>query len=251
MKFWLPLLLCTAFFSAEAQDILLKNGDRIPKDDVLSKDQFGIMVKASADPENGTPLRRFVPFTEMATVSLSQFPFCDAKSVDRVNTAMLDRMPIIRKKFKDQYPRYQEAKDLSKLLAIHAGVSSYRVLFEATGIFPNGMTGWLYSDSADCSFYGGVFLYGLVGKPDTIWNGEVFPVEGTLEKNGKIYPVFSVIPPVKSTAPQTAENAVSERGSNPPPPPRDGGKNAPKAESRAMRPAGGSPGGHRGGTGSR
>ncbi|MBQ7400660.1 MAG: hypothetical protein IJW07_01325, partial [Lentisphaeria bacterium] len=129
------LLLCALFLcgqlAAQQKKILLKKGNPIPLKNVLSKDQFGIMIAAGTNPENGDTLRKFVPFVNMNPASLSLFPFCDPKAVERINQAVLDREELIRKKFQDRYSEYEGKQDYTKNLTIHSGVHVYSVLFSA------------------------------------------------------------------------------------------------------------------------
>ncbi len=177
------------------RELLLKEGDPVPLSAILAKDQFGVMVDAGKDPETGETLRRFISFVEMNPASLGLFPFCDTKSVERIDSSVRDRVQLIRKKFRKKYESYENAEDLSAILMVHSGVGSYRVLFTATESLKNGLTGYLYSDAADTLFYGKIFLYGLVGQKDTVWTGTIYPTDRKETIGGKIYPVFTVIPP--------------------------------------------------------
>lgn len=195
------LLLCAASLcfplAAQQNMILLKKGDPVPLEKVISKDQFGIMVPSGVNPENGDILRKFIPFVEMNPASLSYFPFCDPKVVERIYQAVQDREQIIRKKFQDRYKEYEGTQDFTKNLTIHSGVHVYSVLFSALEATATGMVGYLYSDAPDSLFYGKIFLYGLTGKTGDIWIGNIFPTDKTIQLNGSTYTVFTVIPPVK------------------------------------------------------
>ena len=194
------LLLCALFLCAQlaAQQkkmILLKKGDPIPLENVLSKDQFGVMVICETNPENGDVLRKFIPFVNMNPASLSHFPFCDPKAVERIYDAVQDREKLIRKKFRDRYKDYEGQQDYTKNLTIHSGVHVYNVLFSALEKTDVGMVGYLYSDAPDSLFYGKIFLYGLIGEVGDVWIGNIYPTEKTAELNGSTYTVFTVIPP--------------------------------------------------------
>lgn len=180
-----------------AQEILLKKGSPIRMEDVLSKDQFGVMVSVRTDPATGEKLRRFIPFAEMNPNSLQYFPFCDMKAAERIDNAVRDRIELLAKKFKEERKGFKGIRDFTKKLSIHTGVSSYRVWFEAVESTPCGLIGWLYSDSPESSFYGMVHLYGLLGKPGTVWIGTIYPAEKTFQNGALLYPEFTVIEPPK------------------------------------------------------
>lgn len=192
------MILCIPL-AAQQNMILLKNGDPVPLEQVISKDQFGIMIPSGVNPENGDILRRFVPFVEMNPASLSYFPFCDPKVVERIYHAVQDREQIIRKKFQDRYKEYEGTQDFTKNLTIHSGVHEYGVLFSAIETAPTGLVGYLYSDAPDSLFYGKIFLYGLVGRKGDVWIGSIYPTDKTIQLNGSTYTVFTVIPPAKKT----------------------------------------------------
>ena len=190
------MILCIPL-AAQQNMILLKKGDPVPLEKVISKDQFGIMVPSGVNPENGDVLRRFIPFVEMNPASLSYFPFCDPKVVERIYQAVQDREKIIRKKFQDRYKEYEGTQDFTKNLAIHSGVHEYSVLFSAVETAPTGMVGYLYSDAPDSLFYGKIFLYGLTGRKGDVWIGSIYPTDKTIQLNSSTYTVFTVIPPAK------------------------------------------------------
>lgn len=209
------LLLCALFLcgqlAAQQKKILLKKGNPIPLKNVLSKDQFGIMIAAGTNPENGDTLRKFVPFVNMNPASLSLFPFCDPKAVERINQAVLDREELIRKKFQDRYSEYEGKQDYTKNLTIHSGVHVYSVLFSALETTSTGMVGYLYSDAPDSLFYGKIFLYGLIGEVGDVWIGNIYPVDKTIQLNGSNYAVFTVIPPAKKTFEANPEEGKEKR----------------------------------------
>lgn len=224
------ILLFAAFFLSAQEEpmILLQKGKPIPLKDVLSKDQFGVLVPAGVNPENGDVMRRFIPFVAMNPASLSLFPFCDYKAVERIYEAVQDREKLIRKKFKHKYPEYEGVQDYTKNLSIYAGVHVYRVLFSALDVYPTGMIGYLYSDSPDSLFYGKIFLYGLIGKKGDVWIGDIYPKDTTIQLNGSTYTVFTVIPP---------------------PVKRKFGDDDPDQQAKKRRPRGGQPGQRPGGAG--
>lgn len=221
------LLLCSEL-AAQQKMILLKKGDPIPLESVLSKDQFGVMVPAAINPENGDILRKFIPFVAMNPASLSLFPFCDPKAVERIYNAVQDREKLIRKKFQDRYKEYEGKQDYTKNLTIHSGVHVYSILFSALETTSTGMVGYLYSDAPDSLFYGKIFLYGLIGQVGDVWIGDIYPANRTIELNGSTYTVFSVIPPERKTfgEPDKQQRRQGRRGSrqggqrNGPPPGR-------------------------------
>ena len=92
--------------------------DGFTLENVLSKDQFGVMVICETNPENGDVLRRFIPFVNMNPASLSHFPFCDPKAVGRIYDAVQDREKLIRKKFRDRYKDYEGQQDYTKNLTL-------------------------------------------------------------------------------------------------------------------------------------
>ncbi|MBO5960093.1 MAG: hypothetical protein J6Q65_08215, partial [Lentisphaeria bacterium] len=190
------LFSCFAIHAQQGQ-ILLKQGKPIPVTDILSKDQFGIMTVAYKNPENGDLMRKFIPFVDMNPASLSYFPFCDPKVVERIHQAVLDREVLIRQKFKDRYAEYEGTQDFTKNLLLHSGVHEYSILFSGIESTKTGMIGYIYSDSPDCLFYGKIFLYGLIGNPGTVWIGNIYPTERTQVINGSTYPVLTVIAPEK------------------------------------------------------
>jgi len=194
----IPLLCLTGLFLSAAEPmILLKNGEQVAKSRICEHDQFGIMIETGTDPETKKMLRRFIPFTNLNPASLQFFPYCDAKVVERTNTAVSDRAELIMKKFKDVFPDLKKTEDMTKLLSIHTGVSSYHVFFIALSTEKNGTAGYLFSDSADSQFYGIIFLYGLICEKNQCWTGEIFPEDRTITVDNHIYPVFTVIPPPK------------------------------------------------------
>lgn len=140
MKKILCLLLFVLFalFSVSAREnpkIMFKNGKSVLMSDVISKDQFGIMIVCGKDTETGVKLRRFVPFAEMNPASLSLFPFCDVKAVERIHTAVQDRAKLLQVRFAKKYQQFENEKDYTKLLKIHSGVPSYEILFFCAGNF--------------------------------------------------------------------------------------------------------------------
>lgn len=200
MKKILCLLLFVLFalFSVSArenQKIMFKNGKSVLMSDVISKDQFGIMIVCGKDTETGVKLRRFVPFAEMNPASLSLFPFCDVKAVERIHTAVQDRAKLLQVRFAKKYQQFENEKDYTKLLKIHSGVPSYEILFSARETLPNGLIGFLYSDTPSALFYGKIYLHGLKGEADTVWIGVIYPTEKTFTHKGAVYPMFTVIPP--------------------------------------------------------
>ncbi len=224
------LLLC-AQLAAQQKMILLKKGKPVPLENVLSKDQFGVMLPAGTNPENGDVLRKFVPFVAMNPASLAYFPFCDPKAVERIYQAVQDREKLIRKKFRDRYSEYEGKQDFTKNLTIHSGVHVYNILFSALETTPAGMAGYLYSDAPDSLFYGKIFLYGLIGNKGDVWIGNIYPTDKTIQLNGSTYAVFTVIPPTKKTfdEPEKDEGKQGKRSPrsgrqngqrNGPPPPR-------------------------------
>ena len=222
-------LACGATLTAQQNMILLKKGDPIPLEKVISKDQFGVMVPAGTNPENGDVLRKFIPFVDMNPASLSYFPFCDPKVVERIYYAVQDREKIIRKKFQDRYGEYEGVQDYTKNLTIHSGVHEYSVLFSALETAPTGMAGYLYSDAPDSLFYGKIFLYGLIGEKGDVWIGNIYPTDKTIQLNGSTYAVFTVIPPEKKAF--GSDDADEEK----------------KKKEDRRRPRGGRPGGQRNG----
>lgn len=180
-----------------AQEILLKDGSSIRMEDVLSKDQFGVMVAVRTDPATGGKLRRFIPFAGMNPGALLYFPFCDMKAAERIESAVRDRIQLLYKKFKEERAGFKDIRDFTKKLTIHTGVSEYRVWFDAAESTPCGLIGWLYSDSPESSFYGLIHLYGLLGNADTVWVGTIYPEEKTFRKGDFLYPEFTVIKPPK------------------------------------------------------
>lgn len=200
MKKILCLLLFVLFalFSVSAREnpkIMFKNGKSVLMSDVISKDQFGIMIVCGKDTETGVKLRRFIPFAEMNPASLSLFPFCDVKAVERIHTAVQDRAELLQVRFAKKYQQFENEKDYTKLLKIHSGVPSYEILFSARETLPNGLIGFLYSDTPSALFYGKIYLHGLKGEADTVWIGVIYPTEKTFMHKGAIYPMFTVIPP--------------------------------------------------------
>ena len=115
MKKILCLLLFVLFalFSVSAREnskIMFKNGKSVLMSDVISKDQFGIMIVCGKDTETGVKLRRFIPFAEMNPASLSLFPFCD---VIREQTVMGCSM-VMKLKMQDAIlPWHQKSLDLN------------------------------------------------------------------------------------------------------------------------------------------
>lgn len=212
------LLVCALFLcgqlAAQQKKILLKKGSPIPLENVLSKDQFGIMAAAGTNPENGDTLRKFIPFVHMNPASLSLFPFCDPKAVERIYDAVQDREKLIRKKFRDRYKDYEGQQDYTKNLTIHSGVHVYNILFSALETTSTGMVGYLYSDSPDSLFYGKIFLYGLLGQVGDVWIGNIYPTDKTIELNGSTYTVFTVIPPARKMFgdPEKKEQKQGRRG---------------------------------------
>ncbi len=177
------------------KQLLLNEGAPIPLTDILGKDQYGVMVAAGTDPETGDKLRRFIPFVAMNPASLALFPFCDTKAVERTNGAVLDRLQLIRKKFQTRIETYEKFTDFSAELNLHSGVARYKVVFTATEANATGLVGYIYSDTADTLFYGKIYLYGLIGNKDSYWIGTMYPTDRKQTVNGKVYPVFTVIPP--------------------------------------------------------
>lgn len=177
------------------RQLLLNEGAPIALSDILEKDQYGVMVAAGTDPETGEKLRRFIPFVDMNPSSLALFPFCDTKAVERINGAVQDRLQLIRKKFQERIATYESFTDFSSELNLHSGVSRYKVVFMATEATTTGLAGYIYSDAADTLFYGKVYLYGLVGSKDSAWIGTIYPTDRKQTISGKLYPVFTVIPP--------------------------------------------------------
>ncbi len=205
-KILLLLLLCMAG-TVFSQEILLKNGKKIKMDSILSKNQYGIMVRSGkTDPDGNQQMRRFISFFDMNPASLSLFPFCDVKAVDRIHTSVLDRVDLIKKKFSEELKSFEGVTDSTKNLKIHAGVHRYRVLFNSIEPAEYGQIGWLFSDSADSQFYGRIYLYGLLGSADQIWIGDIYPTDRTYTKNGNIYPVFTVIEPEKRQPGEAPQN---------------------------------------------
>ena len=210
MKKILLLLVLAAVLPLSAQKIMLKKGPPIDVKDMISKDQYGILVNAGKDKETGDPLCRFIPFVQVSPASLMLFPFCDVKAVERIDSAVHDRIDLIRKKFADRYPDYEGTQDFSMKMTIHTGVHSYKILFTATESLSNGMIGYLYSDSADTLFYGKIFLHGLVGKSNSAWVGTIYPTERKLTHKGSTYTVFTVIAPPKKDYTMTEEEEQKE-----------------------------------------
>lgn len=201
---------------AEDEKVMFKNGKSVPMSSVISKDQFGIMIPCGTDTETGEKLRRFVPFADMNPASLSLFPFCDVKAVERIHTAVRDRAELLKTKFARRYKDFENAQDYVKLLKIHSGVPSYEVLFSARESITNGLIGFLYSDTPSALFYGKIYLHGLKGENDTVWIGTIYPTEKTFTHNGATYPVFTVIPPkqdpVEFDAPEAAKDDKKKEG---------------------------------------
>ncbi len=212
MKNVLRILALTALlllpFQVFSQTIRLKNGKTVEMDQVLSKDQFGIVINSGKKDAEGNILRNFIPFAEMNPASLTLFPFCDMKAVERTYNAVIDRATLIRKKFATEIKPFETAKDCTALLRIHTGVPFYRIFFIADNTFDDGLTGFIFSDAADSLFYGKIFLHGLLGPKDTIWVGNIYPTEKTVERNQIRYPVFTVI------APQIPQNGLPGTGAN-------------------------------------
>lgn len=193
LSFCLPM-------AAQQDVILLKNSDTpIPMEKVISKDQFGVIVPAKINPENGDVLRKFIPFVDMNPASLNLFPFCDTKSAERIYNAVQDREILIRKKYAKRAEAYQGTQDYTKNLRIHTGVDEYLIFFVATEATETGMVGFIYAEAPDALFYGKIFLYALLGKPGDVWIGNIYPTEKTITINGSQYKVFSVIPPIKKS----------------------------------------------------
>lgn len=221
------LALCCPLAANTQNMILLKKGDPIPLENVISKDQFGIMVPAGKNPENGDILRRFIPFIDLNPASLTLFPFCDAKSAERIYTAVQDREVLIRKKFTKRAEDYQGTQDYTKNLRIHTGVDQYYIFFTATEATATGMVGFIYSEAPEALFYGKIFLYALLGKPGDIWIGYIYPTEKTIQVNGSTYTVFTVIPPEKKTFLDEMEEKENQEKKRRGPRGRQGRKNGP------------------------
>lgn len=235
----------TTFVPGMADDtkIMFKNGKSVPMSSVVSKDQFGIMIICGKDSETGESLRRFIAFAEMNPASLSLFPFCDVKAVERIHAAVRDRAELLKTKFARRYEEFEGAQDCVKLLKIHGGVHSYEILFSARESLDNGLIGFLYSDTPSALFYGKVYLYGLKGRKDTVWVGTIYPTEKTFTHNGVTYPVFTVIPPKQDLSNITPADLDEKENAAPA---DDKKKQAPRAKRpRGERPQGKRPQGER------
>lgn len=207
------LALCCPL-TAQQTAILLKDGGRpIPLNKVISKDQFGVIVPAKVNPENGDVLRKFIPFVDMNPASLSLFPFVDTKSAERIYNAVQDRQKLIAKKFAKRTEAYNGTQDYTKNLLIHTGVDEYYIFFHALESTDTGMVGFIYSEAPDSLFYGKIFLYALLGKPGDVWIGPIHPTDQTITVNGSTYKVFTAIPPVrKSFLEKQQENEKKKQG---------------------------------------
>ena len=89
MKKILMTFSCAALvLGLTAQDIGTNDGQFYPKAKIAAKDQYGIRIETEKTLEDGKAVQRFIPFSEMTVASLRNFPYCDSKTVSRIDAAM-------------------------------------------------------------------------------------------------------------------------------------------------------------------
>lgn len=207
-KTFLLLAFMSSSFLLSAADIVTKDGKSYNSTLVIDKDQFGVRIDAGTDPTSGVALQRYIPFADMVLSSLRQFPYCDNKTVKRVDNALKDRIALIEKKFEERYLLFKDVKDYTKLLSVPGGVNTFRIFIKVTDVFPNGVAGFAYSDMAETSFYGKLFVEGLITEKDELWSGDIYITNRQTTNNEFIYSVFTIHAPPKVNL-MEEENEIS------------------------------------------
>lgn len=183
-------------FQANAIDLKLKDGTIYKDANILSKNQFGVQIFDRKDTQNGKDVQRFIPFSQMHASTLRLFPYCDNKTIDRLDNALRDRKELIEKKFKDRIQVYDQETNHALAFNGPTGVSSLRVFVIITDVLENGVIGWVYTDAQEAIFYGKVYIQDLAADVNDIWINDIYPVEDQpqITVNDIIYPCYTIYP---------------------------------------------------------
>lgn len=185
-----------------AADLILKDGSTIKDVRMASKNQFGINILHHKDEKTGKEILQFIRFFDLSVASFRYFPYCDAKTNERIVTSLSDRIAMASKRYQAKIKEMDESRDYAKLASVPGGVATVKVLFLSEKMLDNGTIGWAYSDATEGVLYGKFFLSGLLVAPGQIFVGPLQIVNSPLKLGNETYGQFVFQAPPSESLPE-------------------------------------------------